>query len=158
MMIARSRFVSTVVLVTALGLSLPAAGASADQGRGRGAAKKADRADKPGKADKAGKNAQAVVVDREGHVRIVREYTRGGTLPPGLAKRESLPPGLRKQLRERGTLPPGLRKHLVPVHPTFATRLPAIPAYYDRYFAGDDLIVVDTRTNRIVAIIRDIWG
>ena len=26
------------------------------------------------------------------------------------------------------------------------------------YFAGDDFIVIDTRTNRIVVIIRDIWG
>lgn len=156
-MITHSRFVSAVVIVTALGLSVPAAGA-VDQGRGRGQDKKAAKADKPDKADKAGKNVQAVVVDRDGHVRIVREYTRGGALPPGLAKRESLPPGLRKQLRERGTLPPGLRKHLVPVHPTIATRLPAIPPYYDRYFAGDDLIVIDTRTNLIVVIIRDIWG
>ena len=37
------------------------------------------------------------------------------------------------------------------------TRLPPVPAYYQRYFGGNDLIVIDTRTNRIVAIIRDVW-
>jgi hypothetical protein len=37
------------------------------------------------------------------------------------------------------------------------TRLPPVPAYYQRYFGGDDLIVVDTRTNRVVAIVRDVW-
>jgi hypothetical protein len=37
-------------------------------------------------------------------------------------------------------------------------RLPPVPAHYHRYFAGDDLIVVDTRTNRIVALVRDVWN
>src|SRR5574341_1561384 len=36
-------------------------------------------------------------------------------LPPGLAKRERLPPGLQKQLRRNGTLPPGLQKKLEPL-------------------------------------------
>ena len=98
-----------------------------------------------------------VVVDRDGHVRVIREFAHSGSLPPGLAKRESLPPGLRRQLRERGELPPGLQKRLVPVPAVLVTRLPAVPSYYTRYFAGDDFIVVDTRTNRIIAIVRDVW-
>ena len=61
-------------------------------------------------------------------------------------------------MRERGTLPPGLQKHLVPVEAPIVTRPPPVPAYYHGYFAGDDLIVVDTRTNRIVLIIRDVWS
>jgi hypothetical protein len=36
-------------------------------------------------------------------------------------------------------------------------QLPTLPAYYHRYFVGHDLIVVDTRSNQIVAIIRDVW-
>ncbi|MBI3484974.1 MAG: hypothetical protein HY012_07470, partial [Acidobacteria bacterium] len=35
--------------------------------------------------------------------------TNRSGLPPGLAKRDRLPPGLEKQLRERGKLPPGLQ-------------------------------------------------
>lgn len=94
------------------------------------------------------------VIDRDGHVRVIRDYSRAG-LPPGLAKREQLPPGLRKQIREKGTLPPGLQKRLVPV-PASWSNLPPIGQYERRYFAGDDLIIIDTRTNRIVAYIVDI--
>lgn len=36
-------------------------------------------------------------------------------------------------------------------------RLPAVPLYYRRYFAGEDLIVIDTRTHRIAAVILDVW-
>lgn len=163
------------VVFSAFSIAVPPAGAG--QGRGRGPAKKAEKAedkrekveDKREKAEdkreraedkrerKDDRNDKVVVVDRDGHVRVIRDYARGGSLPPGLAKRESLPPGLRNQLRERGTLPPGLQKRLVPVPEVLVTRLPAVPSYYTRYFAGDDFIVVDTRTNRIIAIVRDVW-
>lgn len=157
-----------VALLLSAALAAPsAAGLEAQgqgQGRGRGQAAKPNKpepkgqkpASKPEK--KAGKKADkddVVVFDRDGHARVIREYRTAG-LPPGLAKRESLPPGLRKQLVERGELPPGLRKHLVDVPGPLVSRFPAVPAYYHRYFAGDDLIVVDTRTNRIVAIVRDV--
>ena len=99
---------------------------------------------------------QAVVIDRDGHRRIVTQYFSRESLPPGLAKRESLPPGLQKQLRERGHLPPGLQKRLVPVPAPLVSQLPGLPPYYSRYFAGRDLIVVDTRTNAIVGVIRDV--
>lgn len=95
------------------------------------------------------------VFDRDGHVRVIRDHARRG-LPPGLAKRESLPPGLRRQLRERGTLPPGLEKRLVDVPRDWRDDLPRVGRDYRRYFAGDDLIVVDTRTNRIVAYVPDV--
>ena len=150
----RSHLVGVVLLMSTVAFSVPPTDALAAQGRGRGPAKKAEKA---GKKAATQDDARVVGVDRDGHVRIVREYARGASLPPGLAKRETLPPGLRQQLRERGALPPGLQKHLVPVPGPLVTRLPAVPPYYDRYFAGEDLIVVDTRTNRVVAILRDIW-
>lgn len=155
----------TLLGVVAL-VSAIAAGASVTtlsaQGRGHGrdAGRKAGRAehreDKKAKASKQEARKDAAI-DRDAHVRAIREYARGGSLPPGLAKRRPLPPGLRKQLRERGELPPGLQKRLVPVPPPLAARLPPAPPYYDRYFAGDDLIIVDNRTHRIAAIIRDVW-
>ena len=110
--------------------------------------------DKPAAQRRGDDRAGRVVLDRDGHVRVIRDYSRSG-LPPGLAKREQLPPGLRKQIRENGTLPPGLQKRLVDV-PGDWTRLPAIGRYERRYFAGDDLIIVDTRTNRIVAYLPDV--
>lgn len=155
-----SRLVGAIVVFSALALAVPAAGLA--QGRGRGQDKKAEKSVKPDKHDKD-KNGRkdgppaVVVVDRDGHLRVIHEYYRAGSLPPGLAKRDSLPPGLRKQLRERGELPPGLQKHLVPVPAVLISRLPPVPVYYQRYFAGDDLIVVDTRTNRIATIIVNVW-
>jgi hypothetical protein len=148
-----SRFVGAIVLFSAFSIAIPSVEALAGQGRGRGHANKSDK-DKGGKKDD---KVQAVVVDRDGHIRVIREYARGGSLPPGLAKRESLPPGLRKQLHEGGALPPGLQKRLVPVPAPLLVRLPPVPTYYRRYFAGDDLIVVNTRTNRIATIIIDVW-
>lgn len=100
--------------------------------------------------------AREIVIDQDGHRRVVHEFVTRETLPPGLAKRESLPPGLSKQLRERGRLPPGLQKRLTPVPQVLGRRLPAVPMYYRRYFADRDLVIVDTRTNRIVLIIREI--
>src|SRR5213596_1979385 len=92
-------------LFVAVALSMAPATADAGQGRGRGADKH-DKHDKDKKVEKGHDAAHAVVVDRDGHVRVIREYARAGSLPPGLAKREALPPGLREQLRERGALPP----------------------------------------------------
>jgi hypothetical protein len=110
------------------------------------------------KADKHDQKAhETVVFDRDGHVRVIHEYYVAGSLPPGLAKREQLPPGLRAQLHERGELPPGLQKRLIAVPAPLIVRLPTVPSYYHRYFAGNDLLVVDARTNRIVAIVPDVW-
>jgi hypothetical protein len=86
---------------------------------------------------------------------ITDYYSREG-LPPGLARRESLPPGLARQLRERGTLPPGLQRRLYPVPQPLLGRLPAAPSYYSRYFVGRDLVVVDRRTQRVVAIVPNV--
>lgn len=148
-----------VVLAT-VALALPA---SAAQGRGRGQGAKPQKAEqkqekRQDKAEKkANKDGDVAVFDRDGHVRAVREYARSGSLPPGLAKREALPPGLRRQLRERGTLPPGLQRRLIDVPQPLTSRLPRLPDGQRRYFAGDDLLVVDTRTNRIVAFVPDVW-
>jgi hypothetical protein len=97
-----------------------------------------------------------IVIDRDGHRRIITEYFSREGLPPGLAKRQSLPPGLAKQLRERGRLPPGLQKRLTPVPYSLAGRLPPQPPYYSRYFVGRDLVILDRRTQRVVAVIPDV--
>jgi len=97
-----------------------------------------------------------VVFDRDGHRRVITEYYSREGLPPGLARRESLPPGLARQLRERGTLPPGLQRRLYPVPQPLLGRLPATPSYYSRYFVGRDLVVLDRRTQRVVAIVPNV--
>ena len=143
-------------VVVALALVVTPSQAAA-QGHGHGQAKKADKAKPKHKPDdvKHGEDDRDVF-DREGHVRVVHDYVREGALPPGLAKRQSLPPGLEKQLHERGQLPPGLEKRWVGVPGNLVARMPPMPPYYHRYFAGDDLVVVDTRTNTIAYLIRDV--
>ena len=95
-------------------------------------------------------------IDVDGHRRIVRDYYTHGNLPPGLAKRRTLPPGLRMQLHEKGALPPGLRDYYTPVPAAWNSRFQVVPVYYTRYFVGRDLIIIDTRNDTLVSLIRDI--
>ncbi len=145
--VSRMTHPKRVLPIGLLLVSLLPASTVAAQGRGRGHAN--------GRGAEA--KDEAIVIDGEGHRRIVREYYTQQALPPGLAKREALPPGLEKQLRERGALPPGLQKRMTPVPTPLAARLPGVPTYYSRYFAGTDLIVVDNRSNRIVSVIPNIF-
>jgi hypothetical protein len=138
-----------VLLAAVLAATLIPEAAIAAQGHGRGHAN--------GRGARHADQNQTVILDRDDQRRIVRDYYRNNALPPGLAKRESLPPGLAKQLRERGELPPGLQKRLAAVPSPLASRLPRVPGYYDRYFAGNDLLVVDRRSNRIVSIVPNIF-
>jgi len=72
-------------------------------------------------------------------------------LPPGLAKRSDLPPGLQKHLERNGTLPPGLAKRALPAD--LERTLPALPAGVERITVDDDLILIETATGRILDII-----
>ena len=173
----RKHWFAVICVVSVLAWSAPI---TAKQGRGHGRGNGKARVEKPERPEehhakrekhdravpttgvaRARKPAppiaeQSVVIDRDGHRRIVTQYFSRESLPPGLAKRQSLPPGLQKQLRERGHLPPGLQKRLVPLPGSLVSQLPGLAPYYSRYFAGRDLIVVDTRTNAIVAVIPDV--
>lgn len=159
----RGRTSLAIAVVLGCVLAVPATIDAQGRGNARGQAgkpakteKKAEKKPEKQKAEKSARQSgKDVVFDRDGHARVIREQRAAG-LPPGLAKRESLPPGLRRQLVERGELPPGLQRHLVEVPGAWAARLPAVPSHYHRYFAGDDLIVVDTRTSRVAAIVRDV--
>ena|SRR5712692_840106 len=53
-------------------------------------------------------------------------------LPPGLAKRDRLPPGLERQLQRNGTLPPGLQKRAQPLPGACTARLPKLPRDWAR--------------------------
>jgi hypothetical protein len=152
------RFFAAASIVSLGLIGLPAAGTAGtadtiqQKGKAKGQAKDKEKDKDKDKADKT----RVVVVDRDGHHRVVREYVTRGNLPPGLAKRKTLPPGLAKQLRENGELPPGLQPYFTTVPQEIDVRFPALPAYYHRYFAGNDFVVVDTRTNRVVLLIRDL--
>jgi len=77
-------------------------------------------------------------------------------LPPGLAKREKLPPGLERQLRERGHLPPGLQKKIQPLPPTLEKQLRILPTGYRRVAIAGNVILMNERTAEIYSIIRNV--
>lgn len=92
---------------------------------------------------------------------IITDYfrNRNSNLPPGLAKRNgNLPPGLQKQLQRNGTLPPGLQKRLEPLSGDLERRLPPLPVDYRRGTIGQDVVVIDSRTQRIIDIVHAVTG
>jgi hypothetical protein len=76
-----------------------------------------------------------------------------GHLPPGLAKRDQLPPGLQRQLVVRGTLPPGLQKRLQPVPRDLEIRLAPPPPECAHVLVGGNIVLLNRRTNLVVDIV-----
>lgn len=116
-----------------------------------------------GRGNGSDKDGRVVVVDRTRwsdadhcHVVVLDYYRRHG-LPPGLAKKDSLPPGLQKQLRERGHLPPGLEKHMVVLPVGLERELPPLPPHHVRRAVGEDLLVIDVRANLIVSFMAGVF-
>lgn len=70
-------------------------------------------------------------------------------LPPGLAKRDHLPPGLERHLQRNGTLPPGLQKRVRPLPDVCAERLPRLPRAWSRVVLSGRIILLDP-SQRIV--------
>src|SRR6202158_3869189 len=70
-------------------------------------------------------------------------------LPPGLAKKDHLPPGLERQLQRNGTLPPGLQKRVQPLPDSCAARLPRLPNDWAIVVLSGRIIMLNAR-QRIV--------
>jgi hypothetical protein len=64
-------------------------------------------------------------------------------LPPGLAKRDRLPPGLERQLQRNGTLPPGLRKRVRPLPDACEVQLSRVPRNCERVMIGGRILLLD---------------
>jgi Ni/Co efflux regulator RcnB len=75
-------------------------------------------------------------------------------LPPGLAKRDRLPPGLERQLIVRGTLPPGLRAKMYRVPEDFERRLPPPPPNCEHVFIGGHVVLLNRTNFQIVDVIH----
>ena len=74
-------------------------------------------------------------------------------LPPGLAKKDRLPPGLERQLQRNGTLPPGLQKRVQPLPGTCTSQLPPLRQGWIRVSLSGRILLLD-RTNRILDIFN----
>jgi len=81
--------------------------------------------------------------DRELHGWYRSHYNN---LPPGLAKRDRLPPGLERQLMVRGTLPPGLQKKMQPIPVEVESYLPPPPVGYIHTVIGGNIVLVNRKT------------
>src|SRR6266567_2403318 len=73
-------------------------------------------------------------------------------LPPGLAKRDRLPPGLERQLVVNGTLPPGLQKKMQPCPRELEAMFPPPPPNYAHVVIGGNVVLV----NRVSFQVADV--
>jgi len=86
---------------------------------------------------------------------LIRDYYGGAkhkNIPPGLAKKGKLPPGIQKQLVRNGELPPGLRYERFPSD--LERRLSRLPADYARIIVDGSFVLFNERT-RVVFDIMD---
>ena len=152
--------INIVIMATAavaLLATAPAAEANPGKGKGKAAQHREYREDR---RDDAREDAVVNRVFSNVERALVAEYfgeqwkiaNRTGNRPPGLAKRDSLPPGLQKQLVRNGKLPPGLAKRDVPND--LLRRLGAAPKGTQRYLVGSDMILVDVATNVLLDTIK----
>jgi len=75
-------------------------------------------------------------------------------LPPGLAKKDKLPPGLQKRIDAGAPLPPGLRGRGLPDE--LEGILSPLPKGYIRLKVGGDVVIMDQKTRVVVDMVRDI--
>ena len=72
-------------------------------------------------------------------------------LPPGLAKKGTLPPGLAKQLARNGHLPPGLEKRSLP--DDLIVELPPLQHGYRYVIVDDRVMLIKAASNLILDVL-----
>jgi len=78
------------------------------------------------------------------------------SMPPGLAKRDELPPGLKKHIEKNGVLPPGLQGRDLP--DDLKRRLPKSHKGTKRVIVGDDVVLIEEATRVVIDVIEDVFG
>jgi len=125
---------------------------SAPQGRGQGRGN--------GNSEPHGKVESASMFGSV-EIRLIHEYFDNPSnlkgLPPGLAKKDDLPPGLAKQLKRNGSLPPGLEKRIQPLPPELEVRLPRRPESHKRVILAGAVILIDERIGKILDVLGDVF-
>ena len=120
----------------------------------------------PGAAGVAQESPDVIdIVFTEIERRIIRDYFdrsyrdwsagknngKSKEMPPGLARKNTLPPGLAKQLVQNGTLPPGLAKRSLP--PDLIIQLPSRPDWQEIVIVDDKVLLIQRATNLILDIL-----
>ncbi|MBE9521502.1 MAG: hypothetical protein IME97_10245 [Proteobacteria bacterium] len=89
--------------------------------------------------------------------KITQYYKKGGktkAVPPGLAKKQELPPGLQKHIEKYGELPPGLEGRSLPED--LERSLTRLPAGYVRLKVGGDVIIMNQKTRVVFDVVWDV--
>ena len=126
------------------------------QGRGRGREESEEHGKGHGNEGRKGEKRESW---RGYYSEHDRDWARGWyrdhqrDLPPGLAKRDELPPGLARQLRVRGTLPPGLMRKVHPVPVEFVHYLPPPPPDCEHVLLGGNIVLLNRRTHLVLDIV-----
>ncbi|MGH6894798.1 MAG: hypothetical protein ACREEP_21345 [Dongiaceae bacterium] len=85
-----------------------------------------------------------------------REYkkhkNKHNGLPPGLAKKGTLPPGLAKQLARKGHLPPGLEYHALPAN--LLVQLPPLQPAYRYVIVDNKVLLIQAASNLILDVLE----
>ena len=107
--------------------------------------------DKQGKKDKKGKKDKGKSKGKKD-----KDKSKGKSkgLPPGLAKRDQLPPGLQRQLERNGRLPAGLAKRDLPAD--LMSRLPQRADTQEVTVVEGDVVLLDKATGVILDVIKDV--
>lgn len=83
-----------------------------------------------------------------------KQKKKGKKMPPGLAKRNRLPPGLEKQIVKNGQLPPGLRGRGLPGD--LEHLLSPLPAGYVRLIADKSIVLMNKKSGIVVDLMVDV--
>ena len=73
-------------------------------------------------------------------------------IPPGIAKKGSLPPGIYKQLVRNGQIPPDV--HYQPLPPDLIVQLPPLAPAYRYVIADDRVMLIQAATNVIMDVLQ----
>ncbi len=89
--------------------------------------------------------------EESGHGKAKKGKNKG--LPPGLAKRDQLPPGLQKHLHELGALPPALAKRDLPSD--LRSALPW-PIGEEFLIIDDDVVLIERATGVVLDVLENV--
>ena len=147
------RLVSSLIIILTLAAGSPRLTA---QGKGRGRAAQGN-AEVESQGNDHGNSLSVSVSIGGNDERLIRtwfsEPRNMQGLPPGLAKKESLPPGLQRQLVRNGQLPPGLQKRIQPLPPTLEAKLTPLPEGRRRVFINGSIVLLDQRKGLVLDVL-----
>ncbi len=92
--------------------------------------------------------------DREKIIYYFKSKKESNTLPPGLAKKQELPPGLQKQIVKYGELPPGLEGSGLPV--SLERTLGRLAEGYVRIKIAGDVILMNEKTRVVFDVVWNV--